>query len=1466
MALLRLSQGPAVVLTVLFLLVQSAELAGAEGANANTNTAAAPLVLGETNWAGDEASATPAPAVTVEPATPAPGTAGANTNITGGQSQLISDVESIDPNIAIDPTELTVPGSSLSPNVAQAMLTQQLSAVTDENGDSVISGVLHDPDNATVSVETDLPGDDSTAFAMMSGHKKGDILDDTKPEQVKYRPIPYFKFSHDGQTSGFTTQAQCEALCTDDSFCLSFSYNKLKSTCIVSKSCVQYDLEFNFFAKKGDKDEGAVGFRDLGSMKYLMLGKGSSGVNPFVGKTQLWCREKCARVESCNSFCFRKRDNLCLTSSQELGYEQEWNYYEKAGAAAKALAMRNDAEGYQGGDHTALSAEMIANGTATKQTDGMPGLSGLPGVAGAVDKAPGLSQKLNYEDETSLTEEQIAYLQANKMSDKAHETAGQVVKAALQARTAELTTEQQARIALAQRVAEAAEKKAEEKATEEARGKKLFEGEMRATDGKIAFEMEKAGKDGWKTGEKSAKTEESQREITQKETEADTARKAREKTSAARTDVSTKVLEASDQVKSMETRQQLYKEAVERFRVMDKAVTDKIEGLSKDATTATGMIAGSKDTSKLTAAKTTEDAQKKIVAEQLVLQGTSADNIASDDAKIPDLMKVIADEGVLKANGAGELTQAQLAQQGATTAPEIATTAQAVADANAKIAAADGKITTAQNEMTRLKDNISEEHKNIAKSKDIEQTADAARIKANFEWKSEDEHLKKLKSDGDIQLSSSVFKKRQEVNNEFQVKTQLAKKMGDEFEFEESDTKKKLKLTELNDRLAELNAQTKSQNIEQKTKVAVRFQEKASKAQQVVDNKRKAAKSDEERGIKMLTTAKLAATTAITMSQKVSAATQESEAGQLKASAEQQIMGLAPHINEANAREQEAEDKLEALKELFGDDEAGYKKAMAKFNLAAGAFNKAKMNGAKGVVNEKEAADLALEEESAMMAGINGISKGYSGTGTASQRASNALNDISEKDQKLGKQSDVLNAIGKNNAALSVESHLNKERDIKSEIDTARTKETAIKRDIAEKSGTLHEFMANQKKLEEERTQELDTKESRRKQTAQNSLSLAAQNTRNAQNAHIQEMHIREMNTKSQAASDASRAAAAAARQPPRNEREFGCFEDEHGVKLDSFKKESCVKTKAGELASEEAAAKQDGATQESKIKLDEKATKDTEIQAKDERKRKTNANEVLQKTQAQREKDRKATLTEDEQKEDKKKHDAAETSTKENHSKEMERAERATKAEATVTAKAAETERTTKERETKIKERNTKAATKAVKEKSIKDNMSEKDRKKAQRQMRESGEKQQVVDDKERTDKDKEERDGKEMTRKDGIRTTTEKDTKEKGEKATAESTQKAVTEDNNRIAQANENDTKEKDTKRQQETAVESGQKGNQNEVTTKNGERGEKTAAVQSSEATLKNNANEGTNKISGMQTVPPPSPYSGGFGGR
>merc|ERR1712159_728999 len=167
------------------------------------------------------------------------------------------------------------------------------------------------------------------------------------------------------------------------------------NVCLHSKSCIQYDLEFSFYAKRSQKTEGEATFRHLGAMKYLYTGK-STQAKATTGYSREACKTRCAKDNNCKSFTYRQRDKLCLRSSQKLGYENGWTYFEKVGAAAKVAEEAKYGKPAKGNTQALRRMYRGAGSGKTK-------LSRL-------DKKKSTTTPVPVQDNAALSPAQLAYL------------------------------------------------------------------------------------------------------------------------------------------------------------------------------------------------------------------------------------------------------------------------------------------------------------------------------------------------------------------------------------------------------------------------------------------------------------------------------------------------------------------------------------------------------------------------------------------------------------------------------------------------------------------------------------------------------------------------------------------------------------------------------------------------------------------------------------------------------------------------------------------------------------------------------------------------------------------------------------------------------------------------------------------------------------------------------------------------
>merc|ERR1719440_1373824 len=260
---------------------------------------------------------------------------------------------------------------------------------------------------------------------------------------------------------------------------------------------------------------------------------------------------------------------------------------------------------------------------------------------------------------------------------------------------------------------------------------------------------------------------------------------------------------------------------------------------------------------------------------------------------------------------------------------------------------------------------------------------------------------------------------------------------------------------------------------------------------------------------------------------------------------------------------------------------------------------------------------VALENEAAMLQGMNDIAKGYQPGGTASQRAAVAMSNLSEQDAKLKHKKPA--KIPKEDLE-KVQDEISKERTLKSNIAQAKAKETGIKKEIATATAQHAAWSVEALNVQKEGLNESDQKEKRKKAEAAKEAARQAvleheKSVLGAKNAK-KEMQIAKSN-KITATKQESTAKLVA--QHAATTKGYGCELTKDGKKMKLEESEKCSKNKAEELVDTEKTAKQDSKTREEEIKVLESQEKDKERRAKAEQKQKKAAPESQEKDKERR-------------------------------------------------------------------------------------------------------------------------------------------------------------------------------------------------------------------------------------------------------
>jgi hypothetical protein len=146
--------------------------------------------------------------------------------------------------------------------------------------------------------------------------------------------IPGLAIMTDGMLSKGVTKADCQAKCSQDATCQSFSWSlqskegKRVNDCYTSKASLTYSEEFTTkvkshrFARTGRWN----------TLPGMTLHSPDAWTRHRDNKTDAKCAEECAEEEPCKAFSYRHNDNLCLTTSVDIMYSDRFTYYEKTKA------------------------------------------------------------------------------------------------------------------------------------------------------------------------------------------------------------------------------------------------------------------------------------------------------------------------------------------------------------------------------------------------------------------------------------------------------------------------------------------------------------------------------------------------------------------------------------------------------------------------------------------------------------------------------------------------------------------------------------------------------------------------------------------------------------------------------------------------------------------------------------------------------------------------------------------------------------------------------------------------------------------------------------------------------------------------------------------------------------------------------------------------------------------------------
>jgi hypothetical protein len=152
-----------------------------------------------------------------------------------------------------------------------------------------------------------------------------------------YNKVPGFSLTAGGSTHEVSSEQECQAKCSPDTSCKSFSWREEDKQCITSTESLSYDPEFELYVRAKNSDSGQK-FRFFQGMVYR-----ADGWDPILGKSlqecETACDATCQGTEcKCHTFSYTMPDDdldkaQCLLSGKAISYSPGFTYFEKKSSA-----------------------------------------------------------------------------------------------------------------------------------------------------------------------------------------------------------------------------------------------------------------------------------------------------------------------------------------------------------------------------------------------------------------------------------------------------------------------------------------------------------------------------------------------------------------------------------------------------------------------------------------------------------------------------------------------------------------------------------------------------------------------------------------------------------------------------------------------------------------------------------------------------------------------------------------------------------------------------------------------------------------------------------------------------------------------------------------------------------------------------------------------------------------------------
>merc|ERR1711881_32097 len=147
------------------------------------------------------------------------------------------------------------------------------------------------------------------------------------PEQWRkffvFQKIPYLKMAGVA-LPGRTQLETCQAYCANHGDCKSISYSKSKELCLWSELAITFHPGFNAYIKYAQAGSGTR-FQLIAGMAYVNKAATAQSALSFSE-----CKLKCYMSKTCYIFSHSKTSNTCIIAGEDLGYDDEFDYFGKA--------------------------------------------------------------------------------------------------------------------------------------------------------------------------------------------------------------------------------------------------------------------------------------------------------------------------------------------------------------------------------------------------------------------------------------------------------------------------------------------------------------------------------------------------------------------------------------------------------------------------------------------------------------------------------------------------------------------------------------------------------------------------------------------------------------------------------------------------------------------------------------------------------------------------------------------------------------------------------------------------------------------------------------------------------------------------------------------------------------------------------------------------------------------------------